>query len=164
MYSLADASCRCQSGFDFKDSSGVSLAQASSIQDCFPLVLDRCTNFGNGTDFVRTPSGECKRYDDCSDSCFGEPGIRSSVTGICTCTNYKNVDATCNQDCRKNAPKVNYINSYQVQLIYADGTTNIVSLNDVGDSYGDVNCPFPPCTAKSVEIGKDGFGGIYSPS
>lgn len=30
LYSLADASCRCQSGFDFKDASGVSLAQASS--------------------------------------------------------------------------------------------------------------------------------------
>lgn len=87
LYSLADASCRCQSGFDFKDAAGVSLADLSSIQDCFPIVLDRCANFGNGTDYVRTPSGDCKRYDDCSDSCGGEPGIRSAVTGICTCSN-----------------------------------------------------------------------------
>ncbi len=51
-----------------------------------------------------------------------------------------------------------------MQLFYADGTNKIVSLNDVGDTYGDVICPFPPCTAVSVEIGKEGFGGIYSSS
>jgi hypothetical protein len=51
-----------------------------------------------------------------------------------------------------------------VQLTYADGTTKVVALNDVGDSYGSVVCPFPPCSAVSVEIGKDGFGGIYTPS
>ena len=96
LYSLADASCRCQSGYEFKDSNGISQATKSLIQDCYPIVFDRCTNFGNGTDFVRTPDGTCKRYDDCANSCGGEPGIRSSVTGICTCNNEQSVDVTCN--------------------------------------------------------------------
>lgn len=70
----------------------------------------------------------------------------------------------CNQDCRKNAPKVEYINTYQVKLTYPDGTEKIVSLNDVGDSYGAIVCPFPPCETVSVEIGKEGFNGVYEPS
>lgn len=41
-FSEVDVSCRCRSGYDYKDIDGKSLGDLSSIQDCAPLVFDRC--------------------------------------------------------------------------------------------------------------------------
>ena len=59
---------------------------------------------------------------------------------------------------------IEFLNSYQILVTYADGTSEKVSLTDVGDIYGQVVCnPGQDCTAVSVEIGKNGFGGTYNP-
>jgi hypothetical protein len=62
-----------------------------------------------------------------------------------------------------NAPKIEYISSYQIQMTYPDGKTEVVALNEIGDAFGAITCPFPPCKAVSVEVGKEGFSGVYTP-
>jgi len=62
-----------------------------------------------------------------------------------------------------NAPTMTYINSFELNVTYPNGKSEIVPLNNVGDSFGSITCPFPPCNAVGVEIGSKGFAGTYNP-
>ena len=80
------------SGFDFIED-GVSAGDVSSNEDCIPNVLARCGQLGE--DFARQPDGTCVKTDECSEACYGEPGVRSQILGVCTCENQKAVDDIC---------------------------------------------------------------------
>lgn len=70
MYSPVDNSCRCRTGFDFKNADSISEGQSSDTTDCIPLVLDRCDGEGQ----VRAPDGACKNINDCKAECKGADG------------------------------------------------------------------------------------------
>ena len=161
-YSAIDASCRCLSGYDFITEEGVSQGSVSSNDDCAPLVFDRCEIQGS-KDITRDPDGNCVAVDDCSTYCGGEPGVRSKVLGVCTCSNAKVVDSICNQDCRDNADQVTYSDSHSVTMTDKNGDSREVDLNDYADVFGETSCRNPPCKMVTAEIDNDGFKGVYGP-
>lgn len=120
-YSPEDATCRCKSGFDYLDEDEQSKGNVSDLTDCFPLVFENCKF--NGDQGARQPDGTCVALDDCAEACSGEPGRRSEVLGVCSCDNSISVDDICNQNCRKNAPKVTYASSYQILVADKNGKT-----------------------------------------
>ena len=88
---------------------------------------------------------------ECSEACYGEPGVRSQILGVCSCENAKNVDEICNQNCRDSAPKITYYNSTAVYVQWKNGTEILYRLNNAGyvipGSYCIDNCNF-----KTVEM------------
>jgi len=111
VFSLTDSSCRCQSGFDAVDSSGVSKGQESGSEDCTPLVYARCS----GANLTRGPDGRCVDLNDCSSACDSQGGVRSDVVGVCTCNNDLGVDNICNPNCRKTASHFSFENGITIQ-------------------------------------------------
>ena len=80
VYSNADNSCRCKSGYDYKNTDGTSEGSLSDTTDCIPLVFDRCEG-----EQVRDPTGACVDKFDCFEICGEDGGVRDDVLGVCTC-------------------------------------------------------------------------------
>ena len=134
----------------------------SDLTDCFPLVFDNCKFNGEGG--TRQPDGTCVPLDDCAEACSGEPGTRSEVLGVCSCSNALSIDQICNQNCRKSAPKLSYKSSYEILITTKDGVTAPFDLTQAGNVYGKLEqcrTPSGDCAIRSVEVAGDGFEGIY---
>jgi len=150
-FSKVDSSCRCMSGYDFVDTSGISRGTESSSEDCTPLVYDRC----EGTNMTRNADGKCVDIQNCTRACNGRPGIRSESLGICTCEDTVPVDAICNQNCRNNADKLVQTGATSVQLVDSEGNTVDVSLSEAGGTVvGEFTCS--GCDIYSTEVAANG--------
>ena len=159
-YSTVDASCRCMSGYDYIVD-GVSSGDVSSNEDCIPNVLARCGTLGE--DFARQPDGTCVRTDECSEACYGEPGVRSQILGVCSCENARNVDDICNQNCRDNAPMLSYTTSTSIYVSWKNDTYINYNLNNAGDVIPGSICQ-DGCDYRTVEMSSTGgFSGTYDP-
>lgn len=162
-YSVGDSTCRCKGGFDYIDESNQSKGSVSDLTDCFPLVYENCKANGGG---ARGPDGSCVSANECDDACNGEPGTRSEVLGVCSCSNQVDVDEICNQNCRKSAPIVIFNSALSIKLTNPkDGSEEIVDLTEVGTVVGQIDkcrAEADDCTVKSVSVaGSDGFEGTY---
>lgn len=136
-FSEVDSSCTCKSLFDFKNTDGVSQGSESSLEDCIPLVFDRC----DGVGLVRAPDGTCKGIFDCSEQCGEEGGVRSEALGICTCNSTLPLDSVCPTSCRKNSGRSGTTEgSTSLSIVQGDGTPADVDLASLGDVLGTVSC------------------------
>lgn len=153
MYSPVDNSCRCRSGFDFKNTDGISEGQSSDVTDCIPLVLDRCE-----APLVRTPDGVCKDPSDCIQECQGGEGRRDAILGVCQCNGAQTTDEICDQACRASAPKIDFTSSTDITMTI-NGEVQRVDLTQAGDVYGK---PTGTGDVKPVAMSSTGFQGSYS--
>jgi hypothetical protein len=151
-FSTTDSSCRCQPGYDFKNQLGQSVGEESGVEDCSPLVFDRCGSAAQNQ--TRAPDGTCVDVADCSAACPDGGGVRSEVLGVCTCHNDLGVDAKCNQACRKSASTVELSSATTATITNADGTTQVVDL--VADGQMDVIGEASAGRAVSAAMGADG--------
>jgi hypothetical protein len=95
--------------------------------------------------------GNCAVPDDCGAACPRNAdgtegrGTRSQTLGVCQCEAERPVDEVCNQDCRRNAPKMKYIDGETIEMVYPDGTKEQIDLTDDDyqvDVFGDFVCDF----------------------
>lgn len=156
VYSPVDNSCRCRTGFDFKNADSVSEGQSSDITDCIPLVMDRC----DGADEVRAPDGSCKGLNDCEKECNGNTGVRDKVLGVCACDNTPTTDELCNQDCRSSAPTLGFQpgSASQLKVTDSNGDEVELNLNNVGDVLG---APTGNGALRTVSLSGNGYQGSY---
>ena len=112
---VSDSSCPCKPFYSMAQGAASS---GSSDADCQPKLYPRCSE----TEVI-TPTGECKKVDDCSAECPGSSGKRSRTLGTCECKNVQKLDTTCNKDCRQSQPQL---------WLGSDGK---IRVNAAGDDY-----------------------------
>jgi hypothetical protein len=162
------------SGYSFKNEDLVELGNTSGTEDCALLVRDRCAFGAGDDDLPRDVEGNCVASDDCGNACppnaDGTPGrgTRSQTLGVCQCEAERPLDTICNQDCRRNAPKMTYIDGNTLEMTYSDGRpTEKIDLTDDDyqvDVFGDFVCDFGQnCDIKTISFTESGPQGTYKP-
>lgn len=160
-YMKRDATCRCQPGFSFYKE-GITPSDEDSTEDCVPTVIPIC-DLGQ----IRAHNGSCVTEGQCSNSCQGGKGKRSTDLGICTCYDSASIDDVCDSSCQESTPTVKLSSSGM--MVVTDPVTGKSSNVDFQSTQGYTGKPkcFDGynCAVKTIDMTSSGsFASDYQPT